>query len=506
MSTPITSSATQQSASIAASATVISSQGIGSGLDIGSIVSSLTTAEAGPETNAINRSNTALNAQLSAFGTFQSAVSTFQATLTALTDPTQLVGRTATLGDTTIASATATASAVPGQYSIAVQSLAAGASLSSQPVLTDTTAIGTGSLTISVNGVSGTLSIDSTNNTLQGIAAAINSGTGNPGVTASILTTTEGSRLILTGTHTGAKNGITVTQSGGDGGLSALVYDPADTTVTSTLTQTQAAQDAAFTVNGYAATSASNTVSSVITGVTLNLTKASAATTTTSTATPPVTTTTYAPTTLTIGNDTSGTSTSVGTFVKALNGLQATIKSLSSYDTATQTAGPLLGNAAVQSFQSQLSKILGQVNGSITTGPNSLAALGISANSDGSYSSNTTTISNALAGSLASVTSLLSGPQGIATQLNSLVDNYSQSGGLLDTISTGLRASLTANTARMTALNARMAIYSASLTTEYNAMDAAVALLKQTQTFLTQQFNPGTSSSSTGLSSGTTST
>ena len=268
MSTSITSSASQQAASIAASATVISSQGIGSGLDIPTIVSELTTAEAAPETYAINRSNTALNAQLSAFGTFQSAVSTFQATLSALTDPSQLVGRTATLGDTTIASATATSSAVPGQYSIAVQNLASGASLSSQPVATDTTAIGTGSLKISVNGVSGTLTIDSTDNTLQGIAAAINSGTGNPGVTASILTTTEGSRLVLTGTNTGAKNGITVTQSGGDGGLSALVYDPADTSVTSTLTQTQAAQDAAFTVNGYAATSASNSVSSVITGVT----------------------------------------------------------------------------------------------------------------------------------------------------------------------------------------------------------------------------------------------
>src|ERR1700730_16420483 len=105
--------------------TVISSQGIGSGLDIAGIVSSLTTAKAGPETNALNRSKTALTAQVSAFGTFNSALATFQATLATLKDPTQLAGRTATVGDSTIA--TATAPAVPGQDTLQVQNLGADA-------------------------------------------------------------------------------------------------------------------------------------------------------------------------------------------------------------------------------------------------------------------------------------------------------------------------------------------------------------------------------------------
>ena len=64
----------------ATASAVIFSQGIGSGLDIASIVTSLTTAKAGPETNALNRSKTALTAQVSAFGTFNSALATFQAT------------------------------------------------------------------------------------------------------------------------------------------------------------------------------------------------------------------------------------------------------------------------------------------------------------------------------------------------------------------------------------------------------------------------------------------
>jgi flagellar hook-associated protein 2 len=500
MSTSISTASTASSA--ASPSTVISSQGVGSGLDIAAIVTSLTSAKAAPLTNAINRSNTALNAQVSAWGTLNSAVATFQATLTALQDPAQLAGRTATLGDTTIATATATSSAVTGQYSIAVQNLATAASLSSAPNSAGATAVvGTGTLQISMGGVLDSISIDSTSNTLQGIAAAINSSAGNPGVTASILTTSDGARLVLTGTKTGAANGILVTQSGGDGGLASLVYDPAHSTTT-TLTQTQAALDANFTVNGYGATSASNQVTSVISGVTVNLLKASAATT----ATPPV----YTPTTLTIGNDTAGAQTSIGTFVSALNGLLSSIQKLASYDPTTQTAGPLLGNAAVQSLQNQLYKILGQVNAGITSGPNSLAAIGIGANAQGTYSSNSATLGNALTGNLDSVSKLLSGPNGIATQLNTFVTQYTQPGGLLDTISNGLKSSLSDNAKQLSALNDRMKVYAATLTAEYNAMDTAVALLKQTQTYLTQQFNQGSTtggtSSNSSLGSGTTNT
>src|SRR5260370_9357894 len=112
---------------------VRSSTGIGSGLDINSIVSSLTTAKAAPETNALNRSKTALTAEVSAFGTFNSALATFQATLATLQDPTQLTTRTATLADTTIATATATPTAVAGQDSIQAQNLPAPASRSPHP-------------------------------------------------------------------------------------------------------------------------------------------------------------------------------------------------------------------------------------------------------------------------------------------------------------------------------------------------------------------------------------
>jgi flagellar hook-associated protein 2 len=473
--------------------TVISSTGIGSGLDINSIVTSLTTAAGLAQNTQLSDRKSSLTAQVSAYGTFRSALSTLQATLKTLETPTTLAGRTATISDSKVASGSATAGAIPAQYSLQVQNLATAASLASQPVSSGTTVVGTGTLTIAVGGSSASISIDSTNNTLAGIAAAINSAPNNPGVSASILTTSAGARLVLTGTTTGAANAITVTQSGGDGGLAVLTYDP--THGVTKLTQTQAATDANFSINGFAATSPGNQVTSVISGVTLNLAGTTAANT---------------PATLTIGNDTTGAQTSIGTFVTALNGLITSIHSLTGYDPSTKTAGPLLGNATLQSFQSQLSKILDQVQSGTAGTGTSLASLGITANTQGTYNTNTTTLGNALTANLTPVGNFFGGANGIATQLNTLINGYTQSGGLLDSINKGLQSSLTDVANQQTALNARLATYSATLTKEYNAMDRAVALLKQTQTYLTAEFNPNaatsSSSSNSALSSGTLST
>lgn len=481
----------------AAGGSLVTSTGIGSGLDIGSIVSSLTTAAGAAENNQLATQKSTLNAEVSAYGTFSSALETLQAALTPLETTSTLAGRTAALGDTTIATATATGDAVPAQYSLAVQNLATAASLASQPLTTADSTVGTGTLTISIGGNSSSINIDGTDNSLSGIANAINSAPDNPGVTATILTTTAGARLVLSGSATGAANAITVTQSGGDGGLAALVYNPASGTTPSTtaMTETQAAQDANFTLNGYAATSAGNQVSSAITGVTLNLLKTTALNT---------------PTTLTIGDDTKGAETSIGTFVTALNGLITAVQSLTGYDATTQTAGPLQGNATLQSFQNQLQKILGQVVSGNLGGLNSLSSLGITANPDGSYASDTTKLGNALTSSVSSVAALLGGTGGIATQLNNLINQYTQAGGLLSTINQGLQTGLQSVATQQTALNARLSTYSATLTQQYNAMDTAVALLKQTQNFLTAQFNASSSnggtSSTTSLGSGNLST
>jgi flagellar hook-associated protein 2 len=482
--TPATTSTSSSGSASTTASTVLSSTGIGTGLDVSSIVAGLTTAQGLAANNQLADRKATLDAQVSAYGTFKSALSTVQATLSNLETSSSLQGRTATLGDDTIATATATAAAIPATYSLTVANLATAASLSSAPVLGTATTVGTGTLTISVGGASADIAIDGTDNTLQGIAAAINSAPNNPGVTASILTTSDGSRLVLNGTATGAASAITVSQTGGDGGLAQLTYAPG--AASNGLTQTQAATDANFSVNGFPATSASNQVSSVIGGVTLNLVKPTVVGT---------------PTTLTVGTDTDGAKTSIGTFVTALNGLITSIQSLTSYDPTTGDAGPLLGNATLQSFQNQLSKLLDQVTQG-ASGSTSLASLGISAQPDGSYTTNDTTLANALSGNLSAVTGFFSGTDGVATKLDSLISSYTQAGGLLDSVNTGLQAGLSDVASQQTALNARLAAYSATLTKQYNAMDTAVALLKQTQTYLTAEFNPTQNGTSSSLSSG----
>ena len=303
-----------------------------------------------------------------------------------------------------------------------------------------------------------------------------------------ILTTTAGARLVLSGTATGTANAITVSQSA-SGGLAALVYDPNSTT--NAMTQTQPARDANFTLNGFAATSANNQVTGAIDGVTLNLLKTTAAAT---------------PTTVTVGNDIQGAQTSIGTFAKALNGLITSIQTLTSYDPSTRIAGPLQGNATLQSFQNQLEKILGQVVSGNPAGLNSLSSLGITANPDGSYATDSTKLGNALTSSVTSVAALLGGTGGIANQINTLINQYTRTGGLLSTINQGLQTGLKNVATQQTALNARLSTYSATIFAQYNAMDKAVALLKQTQTFLTAQFNASSNSngtsSNTGLGSG----
>ena len=493
MSSAISSTGSTSSAGSASS--LITSTGIGSGLDISAIVSSLTSAYGAAQTNTLNAEQTSLNAQVSAYGTFSSALSTLQATLTDLEDPSQLAGFDATVADKTIATATTTSDAVAGQYSFEVNNLATSATLTSEAFTGGSSSVvGTGTLTIAVGGNSTSINIDSSDNTLAGIAAAINSAANNPGVSASVISTTAGARLVIAGTATGAANAITVTQSGGDGNLSSLVYDPADSVTN--LTQTQAAQNANFSINGYAASSPSNVVSGAISGVTINLLAASAANT---------------PTTLSVTADTTGAQTSIGTIVTALNGVLTSIQSLTGYDPTTQTAGPLNGNATLESLQNQLENILDQVNPSSGSGAvQSLADLGITADASGNYDSNTTTLANALSANLTSVGNLLGGPNGIATNLNNLLNGYTEPGGLLATINQGLQASLNNVTQQQTALSAQLATYSATLTTEYNAMDTAVAALKQTQTYLTAEFNPSSSSSSsssnTSLGSGNLST
>src|ERR1700686_403328 len=139
MSSTISPTGSAASASTPSASSLITSTGIGSGLNINAIVSSLTTAYGAAQTNQLTSQQNSLDSQVSAYGTFTSALDTLKATLASLEVPSRLAGFAVTVADKTIASATTTSSAVAGRYSLQVNNLATSATLNSKPVAGSTT-------------------------------------------------------------------------------------------------------------------------------------------------------------------------------------------------------------------------------------------------------------------------------------------------------------------------------------------------------------------------------
>jgi flagellar hook-associated protein 2 len=454
--TALTSSASQGT---------VSSTGLGSGLDINSIVTQLVAAESSGPTKLYTAQANQIQTKLSAYGQFQSAVAALQASLATLSTTAQFQTNSATVADKTIATATADGTSTPGNYTLEVDQLATGAQLISGHVAASTTTVGTGTLTINVGSTAIPVTIDSTNNTLAGIAAAINSAGSSRGISASLLTANDGVRLVLSSASTGAANAVTVTQSGGDGGLATLVYDPAHSNTQ--LTQLQGAQDAQIKLNGFAYNSASNNVSGALTGVTISVN----ATTAIGVTTP-----------LTIATDTSSAQTAVKSFVNSYNTLANSISQLSSYDASTGNAGPLLGDSVLNTFVNQVNTTIDASVPSLKGAAfSTLAEIGIVANLDGTLSADSTKVGAAFTNNYAAVTQLFAGKDGVAVKLNNLLNEYtSPTTGILAQQTKDLQSSLTNIASEQTALNQRMATLQTTLLAQYNAMDALVAQLKST--------------------------
>ncbi|WP_296443195.1 flagellar filament capping protein FliD, partial [Rhodoferax sp. UBA5149] len=259
-------------------------------LDVPTLVSQLMAVERRP-IDKLTTKIASYETKISSFGTLSSLVSSFQTAAKGLNTGLQKLA--ATPSDPGVLSATTGSSAVPGSYAVNVSQLAQSHSLVASGQASSTAAIGDGSattVTFDLGAISGgtltngiysgaaftsngsgtvSLSIDGSNNTLEGIRDAINAAA--PGVTATIVNDGSGTpyRLALSSSSSGVSNSVKITTSGGDGAIDSLLgYDPAGT---QNLTQTLAAQDAKLTVNGIAITSASNTVNEAIQGVTLTL-------------------------------------------------------------------------------------------------------------------------------------------------------------------------------------------------------------------------------------------
>jgi flagellar hook-associated protein 2 len=444
----------------------------GSVIDVSSLVSQLVTATYANQV-ADNASQTsAVSAQISALGTLKSALSTFQSALSSLDTSASFSALTASSSDQTAFTATADSSAVAGTYSIGVTQLAQAQQLVSTAYTAGSNAaIGTGTVTLSLGAQSFSINIDSTDNTLDGIASAINSATGNPGITATIVQGTDGAHLVLASALTGAGNTIQVSTNGGDGGLAQLDYSP---TLTTNYTQAAAAQDAILNVAGVSYQSPSNTVTGAISGVTLNLAATSATGTTA---------------TVTVSNDTSTVATNIGNFVSAYNTLVQTFSSLGGYDASSGTAGPMLGNALLTGIQNQIEGVVHGIVSGAPSSDNSLASIGVTTQSDGTLALNGSTLQNALTSNFTAVSQLFSSSNGIGAQLNSQLTSALGNAGPVDSYSQTLVQQNNALTQQSTTLTNEENALTASMTQQFSALNTLLSSLQTTSAYLTQAFS-----------------
>lgn len=442
----------------------ITSAGVGSGLDVASLVTQLVAAERQAPAARLSNAQSKAQTQLSAFGTFRSALAAFQDAAKALRD-----GAVSTLkasaSETGYVNLTSTSSAVAGSYRLEVVQLAKAHKLASGTYASSSTVVGEGTLSISVGGDSFDVTIDSSKSTLAGIRDAINSAADNSGVRASLLNTSAGVRLTLSATKTGSDGTLVVTHGAGETALDGLVYDPLGS---STLTQIDPAQDAKIRLDGYDFESSTNVFSGAIEGLTITATKGEPG----------------KEMSLDIARDSTAAKTAVDSLVGRYNALNATIATLGRYNAGTGDAGPLLGDSTLRGLSQQLRAVLssGLESGTYTQ----LSQIGISFSTDGSLKTDATKLSAVLDSDPSAVGKLL-GKGGFGTKLFELAEPFLGSDGRIQSRQDAANARLKDISKRQDALDERMTRVQARYQTQFGALDTIISQMKTTSSYLTQQ-------------------
>lgn len=445
----------------------ISVPGVGSGLDINGLVSQLVAVERAPAQTQIDTQRSRALAKISALGGLNSALDGVKKSFAALADGTAFSRRSVTSADTAVFTASATSSAVPGRYAVEVTALASTHKLSSGAFAASDSVVGTGTLTVTVNGVASALTIDSNNQTLAGIRDAINAAPDNPGVNATIVTGDDGAHLILNARSSGSAGEISLTTTGGDGGLSALTFvqgGPGNG-----LTQIDPAQNAQVSIDGIVVGGAGNRISSAIEGVTIDLVSAKPGSTIN----------------LTVAVDKAAAVSAIGAFVSSYNALVGTSLQLSSYNATTGSAGPLLGDSTLRGIRNDLSQALSaRDNGA---GLQSLSAIGIRVALDGTLSVDSSVLSDALDAGQESVATLLASDGVLGKALGNVFERYLGSTGTLVNRSKTLNDAQRALDRQQEQLDLRIDATEARLRAQFSALDSLLSQLQSTGNFLTQQ-------------------
>lgn len=450
----------------------VTATGIGSGLDIGGIVSQLVNAERAPQQNRLDAKEALIQARMSAYGTLKSSLSEFKTSLTSLKNPDTFAKRSTTVGDATVFTATASATAVAGNYSVSVEQLATRHKIASEAFTDSDTVVGTGTLSISANGESFSFAIASGSDSLSAIRDQINNHADNFGVTASIVTDQDGAHLVLSANQSGVENRLTVTTTPAvddTGDLSKLAYDPL--AVSNAMTEKVEAKDSIVIVDGFTQTSANDQITGMIEGVTLNL----------KTAKPGENIN------LTISKDTSAVRKSIESFISSYNKLITTVKDLTAYNPEADTAGLLQGDSTTRNIANRLRQEISAATTGAASELDTLAELGITTAESGKLEIDAGKLNEILDSDFASIPALFAGDNGYASRLDSLISSLTDTGGLLSTRTDGLESQIDRINDQRDALERRIAAIEARYTAQFSALDSLIGQLSSTGEFLNQQ-------------------
>ncbi|MEP7296996.1 MAG: flagellar filament capping protein FliD [Burkholderiales bacterium] len=452
----------------------VSSAGIGSGLDVNSIVTQLMAIEKQPLT-ALQTKASKIQSTVSEYGKVKSTISTLKDLSTKLASMTTWAQTTSTSSDAKAVTASTSGSA-PGNYSVAVQSLASVQTLATSVFPSAAATPGAGTLHIelgtwgagqtSFTPNAGATAVDiavAATDTLTDVRDKINAS--GAGVTALIMTDATGSRLLIRSNTTGADNAFRTS------GLAGMNYD----TGAKDMTQNQTAANAAATVNGLAVSSPTNTLSNIVDGLTLKLSAVTAA-----------------PVSVDVVTDTDALKKTMTDFAAAYSAVVQLISTDTKYDAVNKKGGILQGDSMATSLQRQLRTLAGSTSGASTMFAH-LSDVGLEVQIDGSMTVNATKVDNALANlgelkKMFSNSNVLDATQdGFAKRFKTITTTLLASDGSVTTRTAGLANELTKNQKDQDSLSLRLASIEKRMRAQYTALDATMARLNSTSTYLTNQ-------------------
>jgi flagellar hook-associated protein 2 len=445
-------------------ATNVSFSGLGSGIDFSVIRDAILDQRARPVSQMQSKLSD-YSSRIEALKQFNTALATLTTASEALTNRELGTGRSASTGDATVITASATSAANLGNYDIAVTRLASNLaqasksfSSTSAPVLDGGAVSATFELRKGGASEGTVITIDSSNNTLAGLRDAINAA--DAGVTASIIDVNgdgTGQQLVLNSKDQGASGRVEMVETSSTGTLAALnirSLNPPDGDF--------AKLDASLTVNGLNITRSTNTISDAVDGVTLNLKK-------TGTATIGVTQSTE------IENK-------LRAFINAYNAVQEFANAQYKKDSKNRPTGVLAGDSTLRNIGQQLRDAVGAIsndNGGTIT---SLAAIGITRSDTGILSIDSTAFNEVLKTKPDDVKALLFGSaesnegifQGMFAVSKGLSDSVT---GSVQTAITGYESSVKSLNDRVTNRMDALARLKTSLTKRFSVADAAIGQL-----------------------------